>query len=141
MRDESDKTQWSKWKARLYNPKHNDRQFDISHSEHIDEELALQNVYWDCYGGRRASAETLENDESFEEIEFRFYHDNYQDFVNGQNYRNECNGHSERNRSVEDIYRNKKTCPEESILQLGNIDGSASAETLMNVNGLIAKSA
>lgn len=78
-----------------------DRQFDISHSEHIDEELALQNVYWDCYGGRRASAETLENDESFEEIELRFYHDNYQDFVNGQNYRNECNGHSERNRSVE----------------------------------------
>lgn len=66
-----------------YNPKHNDRQFDISHSEHIDEELALQNVYWDCYGGRRASAETLENDESFEEIELRFYHDNYQDFVNG----------------------------------------------------------
>lgn len=124
-----------------YNTKHNDRQFDISHSEHIDEELALQNVYWDCYGGRRASAETLENDESFEKIELRFYHDNYQDFVNGQNYRNECNGHSERNRSVEDIYRNKKTCPEESILQLGNIDGSASAETLMNVNGLIAKSA
>lgn len=25
-----------------YNPKHNDRQFDISHSEHIDGELALQ---------------------------------------------------------------------------------------------------
>lgn len=116
-----------------YNPKHNDRQFDISHSEHIDGELALQNVYWDCYGGRRTSAETPENDESFEEVELRFYHDNYQDFVNGQNYRNECNGHSERNRSVEEIYRNKKTCPEESILQLGNIDGSASAETLMNV--------
>lgn len=83
-----------------YNPKHNDRQFDISHSEHIDGELALQNVYWDCYGGRRTSAETPENDESFEEVELRFYHDNYQDSVNGQNYRNECNGHSERNRSV-----------------------------------------
>ena len=46
------------WKARLLQSKHNDRQFDISHSEHIDGELALQNVYWDCYGGRRTSAET-----------------------------------------------------------------------------------
>lgn len=64
-----------------YNPKHNDRQFDISHSEHIDGELALQNVYWDCYGGRRTSAETPENDESFEEVELRFYHDNYQDYL------------------------------------------------------------
>ena len=34
---------------------------------------------------------------------------------------------------MEKIYLNKKTCPEESILQLGSIAGSASAETLMNV--------
>ena len=34
-----------------YNPKHNDRRFDIGNSEHIDEERAKRNVYWDCYQG------------------------------------------------------------------------------------------
>ena len=30
-----------------YNPKHNDRRFDIGNSDHIDQERAKQNVYWD----------------------------------------------------------------------------------------------
>ena len=34
-----------------YNPKHNDRRFDIGNSGHIDQERAKQNVYWDCYQG------------------------------------------------------------------------------------------
>ena len=37
----------------VYNPKHNDRSFDIANSEHIDEERAKQNLYWDCYNGFR----------------------------------------------------------------------------------------
>ena len=32
-----------------YNPRHNDRRFDVENSEHIDAERARQNVYWDCY--------------------------------------------------------------------------------------------
>ena len=36
-----------------YNPKHNDRRFDIGNSDHIDQERAKQNVYWDCYQGFR----------------------------------------------------------------------------------------
>ena len=31
----------------VYNPKHNDRQFDIDNSDHIDLERAKRNVYWD----------------------------------------------------------------------------------------------
>ena len=34
-----------------YNPKHNDRRFNLDHSEHIDNERALHNVYWDRYQG------------------------------------------------------------------------------------------
>lgn len=33
----------------VYNPRHNDRQFDVSNSEHIDAEREKQNIYWDCY--------------------------------------------------------------------------------------------
>ena len=35
-----------------YNPRHNDRRFDVENSEHIDAERARQNVYWDCYRTR-----------------------------------------------------------------------------------------
>ena len=34
-----------------YNPRHNDRRFDVENSEHIDAERARLNVYWDCYRG------------------------------------------------------------------------------------------
>ena len=34
-----------------YNPRHNDRRFDVENSEHIDAERARQNIYWDCYRG------------------------------------------------------------------------------------------
>ena len=34
---------------------------------------------------------------------------------------------------MEDILKNKKTCPEESIYQLGTIDEHASVETLVRV--------
>ena len=33
-----------------YNPRHNDRRFDVENSEHIDAERARQNVYWDSQG-------------------------------------------------------------------------------------------
>ena len=32
-----------------YNPKHNDRNFNIHNSEHIDDTQAERNIYWDCY--------------------------------------------------------------------------------------------
>ena len=35
----------------VYNPKHNDRKFDIANSDHIDAEREKQNIYWDCYRG------------------------------------------------------------------------------------------
>lgn len=115
-----------------YNPKHNDRNFDIAHSEHIDEIKAMQNIYWDCYMGKR-TAETGKNYESFDSIELRFYEDNYGTSVENQNARNAENRHTERNRSIEDIYQNKKTCPEESIYQLGNMEGYVDPKVLLEV--------
>ena len=115
-----------------YNPKHNDRNFDLAHSEHIDEIKALQNVYWDCYTGKRTATQTEEY-ECFDAIELRFYEENYGAFVENQNERNAINRHTERNRTIEDIYQNKKTCPEESIYQLGNIDGHVDSKVLMQV--------
>jgi hypothetical protein len=32
----------------VYNPKHNDRQFDLTNADHIDAARERQNIYW-CY--------------------------------------------------------------------------------------------
>lgn len=81
----------------VYNPKHNDRKFDIANSEHIDAEREKQNIYWDCYRGyvQNPSDETLRNwgpvepEASFHDIEKMYYEDHYSDFIKGQNARNE----------------------------------------------------
>ena len=63
-----------------YNPRHNDRRFDVENSEHIDAERARQNIYWDCYRGF-TTHEFRENPEqpdfSFEEIERMYYYEHY----------------------------------------------------------------
>ena len=41
-------------------------------------------------------------------------------------------GNTERNRSIPDLLSSRKTCPEETIYQLGTLDEHASAEDLLN---------
>ena len=67
-----------------YNPKHNDRRFDLENSEHIDAERANRNIYWDCYrsittsDNRNADAE---QDFFFVLVEQMYYNAKYGDFV------------------------------------------------------------
>ena len=80
-----------------YNPKHNDRRFDIANSEHIDEDRAKQNVYWDCYQGFHFPKDQEQEDRiiySFEQVERAFYSERYDDFCEGQHERNRKTGHS-----------------------------------------------
>lgn len=119
-----------------YNPKHNDRRFDIGNSEHIDVERARQNIYWDCYTGLSSALtreKDKENDYSFEKIEQLYYFEHYADHIQAQNERNEKTRHTERNRTVNDLLTNNKTCPEESIYQIGTVDESVSGETLAKI--------
>lgn len=125
----------------VYNPKHNDRQFDVSNSEHIDAEREKQNIYWDCYRGyvQNPSNEILSNlgaiepDVSFHDIEKMYYEDHYYNFIQGQNARNEKNRHPERNRTTEDLLKNKMTCPEETIFQIGKEGEHISGTQLFQV--------
>ena len=118
----------------VYNPLHNDRRFDPEHSEHIDNERVRQNIYWDCYQGYTTMADRGKEDNfSFNQIEMAYYVDHYSDYVINQNKRHEKARHPDRCKGVEDVLKNKKTCPEESIYQLGTIDEHASVETLVLV--------
>lgn len=119
-----------------YNPKHNDRRFDVANSEHINEERTKKNIYWDCYTGYSSSLirqQDKENDYSFEQIEKLYYFEHYADHIQAQNERNEKTRHTERNRTVDDLLTNNKTCPEESIYQIGTVDESVSGEILAKI--------
>lgn len=106
----------------VYNPKHNDRRFNVQHSDHIDSERKKENLYWDCYQGIFKDKNPAEM--TFEQVEEKFYEEIFADFIKGQNARNIKNRHPERNRTAKDLLNDKRTCPEETIYQIGNIDSS-----------------
>ena len=92
-----------------YNPRHNDRRFNLENSEHIDVGRVRENIYWDCYRGY-TTMQSREDDDSqdisFEEIECTFYQEHYGKYIEAQNERNARTRHTERNRSVEDLLKN-----------------------------------
>ena len=119
-----------------YNPKHNDRSFNLANSEHIDPERAKGNIYWDCFHGFRSALDPQDPDDlaaTFSDVERQFYENRYTAFIESQNERNAKIRHTERNRSIPDLLSSRKTCPEETIYQLGTKDDYASAEDLLNL--------
>ena len=119
-----------------YNPKHNDRSFNLANSEHIDPERAKGNIYWDCFHGFRSALAPQDPDDlaaTFSDVERQFYETHYTAFIESQNERNAKIRHTERNRTIEDLLAGKKTCPEETIYQFGTLDEHASVEDLVLV--------
>ena len=63
-----------------YNPKHNDRSFNLANSEHIDPERAKGNIYWDCFHGFRSALDPQDPDDlaaTFSDVERQFYETYY----------------------------------------------------------------
>lgn len=71
---------------------------------------------------------------TFTEIEKAYYVEKYSDHVDGQNERNRKARHYDRVKTIDAILENNKTCPEETLLQLGNMDGAVSADVLAQVS-------
>lgn len=94
-----------------YNPRHNDRQFDISHAEHIDPERVKSNIYWNWTG---------KNDISFEDAERLFYEQHCRTHLDAKNARYIAQRHPERVRTMDEYRSNPRTCPEETLLMIGN---------------------
>lgn len=120
----------------VYNPKHNDRSFDVANSEHIDAERVKNDIYWDCYNGfRNPDVGSQEEDlaDTFADVEQLYYRIHYQDHVDKQNERNEKARHPERNRTTDHIRLNKKTCPEETVYQIGTMEEHVTPEVLVPI--------
>lgn len=117
-----------------YNPKHNDREFDVDKADGVRDEMTPNNVYWNCIDKRIVRHKDLsEKDLSFTEAERQFYEIAYGDFLLKQNERHIASRHKERCRTMDDIRENPKTCPEETIYQIGNIDSHVNPDVLAKV--------
>lgn len=103
--------------------KHNDRDFDLNHElndGHIDVDRQHLNEYWNCYQN---------NEMTFYEAEKQFYKDNYTKTVQRTNERAKAVRHKERMTTINRMYTNQKTQPEETILQIGDRNQSVDLET------------
>lgn len=106
--------------------RHNDRSFlrgkspewIAEHAPHIDIMKTASNCYWTWDG----------TDRGFMAAERRFY---IQELSEGQEQTNQRyirEGHRDRCKSVDDLYKDEKTCPEEVILQIGDKDADINPE-------------
>ena len=101
----------------VYNPKHNDRQFDVAHAENIHQDRTRLNLYWDWQNGLRNHEENQSGQyPTFNQVERDFYEQRYGDYLAGQAARNVKAGHAGRNRTVDDLLSDARICPEEKFL-------------------------
>ena len=113
-----------------YNPKHNDRSFNLANSEHIDPERAKGNIYWDCFHGFRSALDPQDSDDlavTFSDVERQFYESRYTTFIEGQNERNAKIRHTERNRSIREPLSSHPGLPERPEMGWNRADSSRPA--------------
>lgn len=107
-----------------YNTKHNDRQFDISHAEHIDPERVKDNRYWNWTGNPETT---------FEAAEQAFYEKHIQKHLDAQNARYRAQRHAERAKTMDEYRKSPQTCPEEVILQIGKMGDTIPADMMARI--------
>ena len=118
----------------VYNPKHNDRQFDVAHAENIHQDRTSLNLYWDWQNGLRNHEENQSGQyPTFNLVERDFYEQRYGDYLAGQTTRNVKAGHAGRNRTVDDLLADARICPEETIYQIGKAGDCPPAEVLLEI--------
>lgn len=107
-------------KLGAFTPRHNDRNFDISHAEHIDPERTKSNVYWNWTGKQM----------SFEDAEKTFYEEHCREYLDAVNQRYQEQRHPERVKDMDAYRKSPRTCPEETLLMIGNRDEHLPPNTL-----------
>lgn len=101
--------------GRVYSPRHNDRTFSVENAPHINHARTADNWEWTW----------LENDGvlcSFEDAERIFYARHISNHLQAVNRRYEAQRHAERVKTIDEYRRAPQSCPEETIICIGNRD-------------------
>lgn len=110
--------------GRTGSARHNDRDFDLTNSSHIDQRRTDDNYNWHLFKHK------LPN-KTFSEVEEIFYTKQYSASLEATNSRYRAQYHPERCKTIKDLLKSPQTRPEEVILQIGNMDDYPSPEVLM----------
>ena len=118
--------------GKTHGSKHNDRNFDISKAENIDQEKSKDNIYWNCFGDEQLT---------FEAVELNFYEEKFSSQLEEINNNYIKNRHPERCKTMVQWKKLKQNAPEETTYQIGRkyddkgkiIDEYVGAPELMKV--------
>ena len=106
-----------------FTPKHNDRNFNMNHAEHIDPERVKNNRYWNWTGEKT----------TFEAAEIAFYEKHIRQHLDAQNARYTAQRHAARVKTMDEYRRSPQTCPEEVILQIGKAGDTIPADMMARI--------
>lgn len=104
-----------------FSPKHNDRSFNTKNSQHINSSKTHENLTWHCYPDENLS---------FEEVERKFYEENFTEFLDAKNEMYIRGRHKEKVRTMDDLRSDPMNCPEETIIMIGKKDDSLDRDRL-----------
>lgn len=107
-----------------FTPKHNDRNFNINHAEHINPERVKLNRYWNWTGNPETT---------FEVAEIAFYEKHISAHLEAQNARYRAQRHAERAKTMDEYRKSPQTCPEEVILQIGKLEDTIPADMMARI--------
>ena len=111
-------------RGQVYSVNHNDRQFDTSSTEHINSSKSEKNRYIMCF----------EECSSFEECEKLAYKELFTDGLEERNkkYKNKGVKMRKQIKTMDEYRTSPQSCPEETLLYIGNKDNSATGDELWN---------
>lgn len=113
-----------------YSKKHNGREFDLELAENIDASKTLNNLYWNCIDKCFYKHSQKADKVTFEEAETKYLKKAFNRQWADTNYKYQCNGHSERCKTWEEWISQDRNLPEESCLQVGNMEQHCSEQQL-----------
>ena len=116
-----------------FKARHNDRDFDTTRAEHINQKPERKNRYFivEADGTVNSHPEI-----SFETHEKRMYATLFSDSLSKQTERHIKGGHSERVRTMDQYRTASRTCPEETLLQLGTRETHADSQAFIKAVNL-----
>ena len=103
--------------------RHNDRNFDVDKAPHINQDRTFENRYY-TYNDEKVENMTLR------EIELEYYTNHFENALEHKNEKHKEQEHPNRTKTIEQYYTNRRTMPEDKILQIGDINEHATGEEL-----------
>ena len=120
-------------KKGVYSVKHNDRNFNLEHAKHIDQNKTSENFYWK-FNTEKIPVGERNPDATFDEHESLIYYALFSTQLAKSNEKYIRQRHKEKVQSMEHFRtENRQYCPEETLMYLGNSEECVSPEILKKV--------